>query len=102
MFTQNVNKEIGYDLRKACFSTFKEVIKRGLAIEKVLIEQGIIKLFKENKDLKGKDKPRFWNKNKNIVNDVIVNVNIVRPKLIILGPGSSINNQENTQGTSKP
>lgn len=60
LFTQNVNKEIGYDLRKDCLSTFKEVIERALAIEKVLIEKGIIKLFKENKeDLKGKDNHDF-------------------------------------------
>ncbi|GLJ23128.1 hypothetical protein SUGI_0436420 [Cryptomeria japonica] len=37
MFTQNVNKDIGYDLRKACLSTFKDVIEKGLVTEKVLI-----------------------------------------------------------------
>lgn len=50
MFHQNINREIGYDLRKACLSTFEEVIEKGLSIEKVLTEQGTIKIFKENKD----------------------------------------------------
>lgn len=45
MFTQDVNKGIGYDLHKACLSTFQEVIENGLFIEK-----GTIKLLKENKD----------------------------------------------------
>ncbi|GLJ07896.1 hypothetical protein SUGI_0076310 [Cryptomeria japonica] len=101
MFTQNVNKAIGYELRKACLSTFKDAIEKGLATEKVLIEQGVIKIIKENKEnYKGKDKPRFWNKNKNTVNDGVVDANIVRPKIIFSG-SSSTNNQVNTQTTSK-
>lgn len=102
MFTQNVNKDIGYDLRKDCLSTFKDIIKKGLAIEKVLIEQGVIKIFKENKeDFKGKDKPRFWNKNKKTVNDGVVDANKVRPKINFFG-SSSTNNQVNTQTIAKP
>ncbi|GLJ20143.1 hypothetical protein SUGI_0365630 [Cryptomeria japonica] len=101
MFTQNVNKDIGYDLRKACLSTFKDVIEKGLATERVLIEQGLIKIFKENKDdFKGKDKPRFWNKNKNTANDGVVDANTVRLKVIFSG-SSSTNNQVNTQTTSR-
>lgn len=45
MFTQNVNHDIGYDLRKACLATFKKVIEKGLFIEKVLVEQGTINIF---------------------------------------------------------
>lgn len=79
MFTQNVNKDIGYDLRKSCLSTFKEVIENGLATKKVLIEKGTIKLFKDNKDeSKGKDKPYLWNKNKNMVNDGVVDSNMIK------------------------
>lgn len=60
MFTKNFNKDIGYELRKACLSTFKEVIEKGLVVEKVLIAQGTIKIFKYNKEeSNGKDKPYF-------------------------------------------
>lgn len=60
MFTHNVDKDIGYELRKSCLSTFKDLIEKGLGFEKVLIEQGTIKLFKNNKDgSNGKDKPHF-------------------------------------------
>lgn len=70
----------------------------------MLIEQGTIKLFKDNKDdSNGKDKPRFWNKNKNIVNDGVVDANIVKMKLTF--PSESYynsNNQVNSQRPSNP
>lgn len=104
MFIQNVNKDIGYELRKASLSTFKEVIEMGLIVEKVLIEQGTIKLFKDNKEKSnGKDKPHFWNKNKNTLNDGVVDANMVKPKMNFLGTRSSdLNNQVNAQRPLKP
>lgn len=60
---------------------FQEVIEKGLSIENILLEQGTIKIYKDNKDdlnSNNKDKPRFWNKNKNTINDGVVDENMVK------------------------
>lgn len=104
MFTQNVNKDIGNELRKYYLSNFKEVIENEMTIERVLIEQETINLLKYNKEeSNGKDKAHFWNKNKNNVNDGVVDANVVKPKMNFLGTSSSnSNNQVNVQMPSKP
>lgn len=56
--------------------SFEDMITQGLKCERPLIKKGLIKIYNDPKDGPrprfNRDKPNFWNKNKNIVNDGIV------------------------------
>lgn len=74
LFCCNLNKEIGRELLLKCLDTFDEVIDMGFRIEQTLIDNGTIKI-NDDKDYKGSSsnhKTPFWAKNKNVVNDGVV------------------------------
>lgn len=59
--------------------SFVEVIAQGLKIEKALIKKGLVKIYKDcPRPTYNNDKPKFWSKNKNIVNDGIVDARIFK------------------------
>lgn len=71
-----------------CPPSFKKMIDNGIGIEEAMVKKGELKIYKEgvnsppnnNIDNNNNDKPKFWNRNRNIVNDGIVNNNNVKPK----------------------
>lgn len=69
-----MNTKIGFHLKILCSNYFYEVIKKGLTIEKALIAKWIVKIFKEIKDYlnSSNGKSWYWNKNKNFINDGMV------------------------------
>lgn len=58
------------------------MITQGLKCEWALIKKGLIKIYNELKDgphpCFNSDKPNFWNKNKNIINDVVVDARTIK------------------------
>jgi len=83
MFVTNLNPELAFHLQVFCASNFEELIEKGITIEKSLVAKGSIKLYDNNKNnhnnnnntssnnnnAQTSDKPYFWNKNKNSLND---------------------------------
>lgn len=72
--------------------SFEEMITQGLKCERALIKKGLIKIYNEPKDGPrphySNDKSKFWNKNKNIVNDEIVDartIKIAQPMVKFVG-----------------
>lgn len=74
IFISNLNDEMEFHLDMKGTESFKET--QGLKYERGLIKKGLIKIYNEPKDGPrphySSDKPTFWNKNKNVVNDRIV------------------------------
>lgn len=62
--------------------SFNDMITHGLKCEWVLIKKGLIKIYNEPKDgphpCLNSDKPNFWNKNKNIINDEVVDARTIK------------------------
>lgn len=74
LFCHNLNKEIGRELCLKYLDTFDEVIDLGFWIKQTLINDGTIKI-NDDKDHKGSSsnhKILFWAKNKNLINDRVV------------------------------
>jgi len=74
IFVQNLHPELSFQLQLQSASTFDELVSKGTIIERALIAKGTIKIFRDNKDYPQNfnDKSHFWNKNKNVVNDGVV------------------------------
>lgn len=66
---------MSHPLNFQCLETFEKVTKKILALEWVLLEQGILKPYwkDSHRFFASNDKPRFWLKNKNVVNDGVTN-----------------------------
>lgn len=55
-----------------CVHTFEEVIEKGVQIEKAIVAKGTVKSqSKDNQNAKPTEKPKIFNKNKNVVGDGI-------------------------------
>jgi len=81
MFIHNLQTDLSYQIQVQCPISFSKVIEMGLIIEKSLIAKGQIKLYKDTSSTNtNNDKPRFWTKNKNVVNDGVVDAKNVAPK----------------------
>lgn len=82
IFISNLIEEIEFHLEIKGTNSFAEVITQGLKTKKALIKKGLVKIYKDNKDSPfpnyNSDKPKFWNKNKNVVNDGIVDARTVK------------------------
>lgn len=65
---------MSHPLSCQCLESFEKVAKEGLTLECVLLEKGVLKPYQ--KDSQGfslaNDKPRYWSKNKNVVNDGVI------------------------------
>lgn len=53
-------------------------MSKGPFIKQALIDEGIIKLYKEYSDKPSNDKQRYWKKNKNVVGDGVTNSKTVQ------------------------
>ena len=64
MFIDNVHPSLAHYMIMNCLQTYKDIKEKG-----IILEQGLIKIYKENNQ--GKTQPnkksRYWNKNKHIV-----------------------------------
>lgn len=77
-------------------------MKRVYLLKRFSLSKALSIFFKENKDeASTKEKPWFWNKNKNTVNDGIVDENMVKPMVRFPRVRSS-NNIVNIQGAPRP
>lgn len=98
---------MGFQLQVQCLNTFEEVIEKNSAIENLLLNKRTIKIYKNTRDNNGSnniEKPHFWSKNNNTINDGVVYSNIVKTTQPMLSPPRPItsNNQVNSQrSTSK-
>lgn len=97
IFIENLHPKIALHLQLQCVTTFYEVIENGLTIEKALIVEGVIKIYKDQKynNQTSNKKPKYWSKNKNVVNDGVTNNKRVQN----IQNTPSHNSQQ--QGTSK-
>jgi len=110
IFVQNLHPELSFQLQLQSASTFDELVSKGVIIERALIAKGTIKIFRDNKDSpqNSNDKSRFWNKNKNVVNDGIVdtkNIQTMRAPINIQAaspPRQSFPQRRNQRQTSNP
>jgi len=65
---------MSFHLQVQCATTFDEVIERGVQIEKALIAKGLIKtISKDHPTPIHPEKPKYFNRNKNMVSDRIIN-----------------------------
>ena len=82
IFISNLNEEMEFHLDVKDTDSFNDMITKGLKCERALIKKGLIKIFNEPKDGPrprfNTDKPNFWNKNKNIVNDGVVDARTIQ------------------------
>lgn len=78
IFISNLHPNISYHICLNCTSTFKDIMTKGPSVEKALINEGVIKLYKDYFDKSNHDKQRYWNKNKNVVGDGVTNSKIVQ------------------------
>lgn len=93
IFISNLNEEMEFHLDVKDTDSFNDMITKGLKCERALIKKGLIKIFNEPKDgprpCFNSDKPNFWNKNKNIINDGVVDARTIQnaqPVVWFAGP----------------
>lgn len=88
LFIDNLNDKMSYQLKIQCLPTFQKLIKNGIQVEEASIKKGTLKFSKEgfissnnaynNNYYNNSDKSKFWMRNKNVVNDGVVDN--VKPK----------------------
>jgi len=121
MFVTNLNQEIGFHLQILCASTFEEVIDKGTTIERALITKGSIKLYDNksnnnnnnnklhinapnantNTNTQSNNKPCYWGKNKNTLNDDVTDVKAVQHVQNQTPTNTYTTNVNNPRGQSK-
>lgn len=78
----NLNEEMEFHLDVKDMDSFNDMITKGLKWERALIKKGLIKIYNEPKDgphpCFNSDKPSFWKKNKNIINDGVVDARTIK------------------------
>ena len=63
-----------YELKIKSPSTIANLMKKGASIEDALVHKGVIKINKDNAITNSStNKEKFFSKNKNVINDGIVN-----------------------------
>lgn len=102
IFIDNLNDKMSYVLKLKFLPSFDKMFDNGINIEDALVEKGVLKLHKEGTNSSNNNntvKLKFCNKNINIVNDGIVDVNNVKPKKPIFNPSSHTltTNQDNNK-----
>lgn len=92
LFQCNLFPEMSHPLSCQCLETFEEVTKNGLSLDRVLLEQGILRPYQKNSQgSSSNDKSRYWSKNKNIVNDGVTNTKCVQVVTILTKPTTTNN-----------
>lgn len=104
IFIDNLNEEMSYALKMQCPPIFNKMVENGIKIEEALVKKGVLKLQREgnnssNNTHHNSDKIKFWNRNRNIVNDGIIDANTVKPKQPIfnLSSHTSTTNHDNNK-----
>lgn len=69
LFVENSHPDMAHNFWLHCVTTFAEVVEKGPILEHALVAKGHIKIYNQDKERSFNDKPCFWNKNKNAVND---------------------------------
>lgn len=87
IFIDNLNDQMSYYLKMQGNQSFGKIIDNGIRMEDAMIKKGELKIFKEGvhppnntKNNNHNHKPKFWNRNHDVVNDGIVDNNNMKPK----------------------
>ena len=72
LFVENSHPDMAHNFRLHCVTTFVELVEKGPILECALVAKGHIKIYNQDKERSFNDKPCFWNKNKNAVNDGVI------------------------------
>lgn len=100
IFINNLDQELSYRLNLHCPPNFEKLIENSITIEGALVKRGVIKLDKDHlsSSNNNNDKTRFWNQNRNVVNDGIVDANnlCIRSSIFNLSGAPRTNQQGNT------
>lgn len=62
---------MAHNFRLHCVTTFAKIVEKGPILERALFSKGLVNFFNSNKENSFEDKPHYWNKNKNTVNDCV-------------------------------
>jgi hypothetical protein len=97
IFINSLDQELTYRLNLHCPPNFENLIENAITIEGALIKRGVIKLDKDHPSSSNNNnnKTRFWNQNRNVVNDFIVDSNNlhIRPSVFNLSGAPRTNQQ---------
>lgn len=108
LFQKNLVPKLSRPLISQCIKSFQKLTDKGLALERVLLKEGTLKHYQKSSQSSSSyhnDKPKFWAKNKNVVNDGVTNAKRV---LTVAAPPKSttnihqFNNQNNSNQSQKP
>lgn len=78
VFIYNLHPKMVYHIWLNYASAFKDVMSKGPLVEQDLIDEGIIKLYKEYSNKPSHKKQWYWNKNKNVVGDGVTDSKILQ------------------------
>lgn len=100
--------ELSRPLTSQCIKSFQKLTDKGLALERVLLEEGTLKHYQrssQNSSPYHNDKPKFWSKNKNVINDGVTDAKQVQT--VAAPPKSTptnrqFNNQNDQNQSQKP
>jgi hypothetical protein len=105
IFINSLDQELSYRLNLHCCPHFEKLIENTITIEGALVKRRVIKFDKDNPSSSNhniNDKTRFWNRNKNIVNDGIVDANNLRTRPFVFNlssaPCTNQQGKKNQQG----
>lgn len=74
----NLDTDLSFQLKMQHVSSYKELIPRGLNIERSLIAQEATQAYKDNQtSSNSNEKPWFWDKKNNVTNDGVVDMKVV-------------------------
>lgn len=116
IFINNLNSEMSYQLKLKYLPTFTKLIKNGIQVEEVCIKKVTLRLSKDDVislsnntysnqyNNNNSNKSKFWTRNKNVVNDGVVDPNNVKSKkpVLTLSSNTQSNNDQRSanQGTN--
>ena len=74
-----LERELSFQLKMQCITTYDQLIPKALNIERALITEGYTPTYKDNPQSTSQshEKPRTWAKNKNVTNDGVVNAKVI-------------------------
>lgn len=59
IFINNIYLKLGYHIRLNCASTFKDIMSKGPLVEQALMDEGVIKIYKEYSNKPKNDRSRY-------------------------------------------
>ena len=87
---------MSYRVHLQCPPNFKKLIENGVKIEEAMVKKGELKLYMKdngnssnhNNSNNNNDRSKYWNKNKNVVNDGVVDNKNIKTTQPILNLGN--------------